>query len=96
MGVSLYYILQSGKKDKTPLLYFSGQLILNFLWTFIFFGLHLQKLALVEIIFLWLIILFTIVKFYKISKIAGVILIPYILWVGFASLLNLFIVILNP
>ncbi len=95
MGVSLYYILVKGGKNRIPLLYFSAQLILNFLWTLIFFGLHSPKIALFEIILLWISILFTMFNFYKVSKPAGIILTPYILWVSFAFLLNLFIVVLN-
>ena len=74
---------------------FAIQLILNIKWSFLFFAFHSPALAFVEIIFLWLAILWTIFKFYKISKNASYLLIPYILWVSFASFLNLSIWLLN-
>jgi translocator protein len=95
MGVTLYYILQDRIKYKRALLFFSVQLILNFFWTVVFFGLHQTGAALVEIIFLWVFIFLTIIESYKISKTASFVLIPYILWVSFAAILNLFIVLLN-
>ncbi len=64
------------------------QLVLNTLWSVIFFGLHSPGGALIEIIFLWLAILATIAAFYKISKPAAWLLVPYILWVSFALYLN--------
>jgi len=48
-----------------------------------------------EIIILWLLILLTLIKFYKIQKIAGLLLVPYLLWVSFASFLNIFVWLLN-
>ena len=74
---------------------FFVQLVLNMIWSIIFFGLHSPGGALVEIIFLWLAILATIVAFYKISKPAAWLLAPYILWVSFAMYLNYLIWILN-
>ena len=70
------------------LTFFAIQLALNALWSFIFFGLHNPFLALLEIILLWLMIYETFVQFNKVNKIAGMLLIPYLLWVTFATLLN--------
>lgn len=70
------------------LLFFSIQLILNALWSILFFGLQNPFLALIEIVVLWLMIFETFIKFSKIDKIAGNLLIPYLLWVGFATILN--------
>ncbi len=98
MGISLYIILKQKLKKKEVrrgLFLFFTQLILNSLWSIIFFGLHNPLLAFVEIIFLWLFIILTIVQFSKISKIASYLLIPYLLWVTFAAFLNLYIWILN-
>ena len=98
MGVSLYLIWMKGlknKKVKTGVKFFSIQLVLNFLWSIFFFGLHSPILGMIDIALLWIAILITIIKFYEISKPASYILIPYLLWVSFASVLNLFIVILN-
>jgi tryptophan-rich sensory protein len=74
---------------------FVVQLILNVLWSIIFFGLHLPGLAFFELLMLWFSILYTIINFYRVSKLAGLILLPYILWVSFAGFLNYFIWILN-
>jgi len=93
MGISLALILN--KKNKTAIIFFVVQLVLNSLWSILFFGLKSPKLAFVEIIFLWLAILITILKFFKISKLAGWLFVPYLLWVSFASVLNLTIVKLN-
>ncbi|RDI04640.1 TspO/MBR family protein [Flavobacterium sp. AG291] len=70
------------------LTFFAIQLALNALWSFIFFGLHNPFLALLEIILLWLMIYETFVQFNKVNKIARMLLIPYLLWVTFATLLN--------
>lgn len=98
MGIALYLIWKKGiktKNFKTAITLFAVQLILNILWSFMFFGLRLPFLAFIEIIILWLAILFTILSFYRISRTAAYLMIPYILWVGFAAVLNYFIFILN-
>ena len=97
MGISFYLVWRKGfnNKTKTAIYLFSTQLLLNFLWTFIFFGLKLMLLAFVEIVILWVMILITILRFYKISKGAAYLLIPYIVWVSFASYLNLAIFLVN-
>ena len=74
---------------------FTVQYILNILWSFIFFGLYLPIFAFFEILALWFTIIFTIVNFYRISKLAAYLLIPYILWVSFAAYLNYSIWMLN-
>lgn len=71
------------------------QLILNLAWSFIFFYLHEIGFALAEIILLLMVIIINAVTFYKIDKWAGLIFIPYILWVSFASFLTYNILILN-
>jgi translocator protein len=97
MGISIYLILTKKlKKEKSQLIaLFSAQLFLNFLWSVIFFGLHLPGLAFAEIAMLWVSILLLIIKFWKFSKTASILLMPYLLWVSFASILNLFVAILN-
>jgi translocator protein len=67
---------------------FSAQLVLNLLWSVIFFGLEAPGLALVEIVALWTAILLTILAFSKISRPAGWLLVPYLAWVSFATALN--------
>jgi tryptophan-rich sensory protein len=71
------------------------QLVLNLLWSFLFFYFKLPFWAFLEIILMWTTILFTIIYFYKINPWAAYIMIPYLLWVGFATLLNGSIWILN-
>ena len=98
MGISAYLIWIKGlknKKVKPALKIFIVQLIFNFLWSIFFFGMHNPILSLIDIILLWITILLTIIKFYELSKPAAYLLIPYILWVSFATLLNFAIVILN-
>lgn len=68
---------------------FVFQLLLNVLWSYLFFGAHRPDLACVDIIVLWLVILATTIGFWRVSVPAGVLLLPYLCWVGFASALNL-------
>ncbi|SNQ60274.1 TspO/MBR family protein [Candidatus Methanoperedens nitratireducens] len=99
MGISLYLVWNKGlqdKKVKISLFIFGVQLVLNVLWSFLFFGLHSPFYAFLEIIILWAAIVLTIVNFFKISRTAGLLLLPYILWVSFAAILNFSIWRLNP
>jgi len=98
MGVAAFLVWKKGlknKKIKRALTYFSIQLFLNFLWSALFFGLHNPLLGLLDIVLLFISIILTIIIFYKISKAASYLLIPYLLWVSFATLLNFSIVLLN-
>lgn len=98
MGISLYLIWSRGfknKETKIALFIFGSQLILNILWSIIFFGLHNPFWAFIEISILWLAILLTTISFYKISKTAAYLLLPYILWVSLAAVLNFSILIIN-
>ena len=73
---------------KKALLFFIIQLTLNAIWSYLFFGLKNPMLALIEIALLWLMIYETYLKFIKINKTAGYLLIPYMAWVSFAAVLN--------
>ena len=97
MGVASYFVLTSGKpaRSKTALTVYGVQLFFNFLWSIIFFDLGWYLFAFFWIIALWLLIILTTVLFRRISKPAGYLMIPYILWVSFAAYLNLGIYILN-
>ena len=96
MAISLYLVWTSGsERKKKALIIFGIQLFLNAIWSPVFFGLQSPGLGLIIIILLWGSIIFTIWEFYKISKLASLILIPYLLWVSFATLLNYFIWQLN-
>lgn len=91
MGIAAFLVWKKGleRRDvKIALGIFVFQLALNTLWSIIFFGLHSPGGALIEIVFLWLAILATIIAFAKISKPAAWLLAPYILWVSFAAYLN--------
>ena len=93
MGVTLYILWQ--KKAKKAIIVFAVQLILNSLWSILFFGLKNPFAAFLEIIILWAAIILTIFYSYKTSKKAAYLLIPYLLWVTFASILNYSIWMLN-
>jgi tryptophan-rich sensory protein len=98
MGISLYFLWihsKEGRKAKIALYYFGLQLVLNMLWSVLFFGLKSPLLGLIEIIILWAAILMTILKSFQVSRTAGILLLPYILWVSFAAVLNFFLWNLN-
>ena len=94
MGVSLYLVWIK-KYDKFAFIVFGVQLFLNALWSIIFFGMKLPLFAFIEIILLWIVILVTIIYFYKLNRISAYLLIPYLLWVSFAAVLNFVLFILN-
>lgn len=83
------------RKKRVALTLFGVQLFLNAIWSIIFFGFQSPDWALVDIVALWLAIVWTIIVFYKISKPAAYLLVPYLFWVSFASYLNYSIWILN-
>lgn len=98
MGIASFLIYEKAWKKEAgrkALKIYVFQLILNSLWSIIFFGLQQPFFAFMELIILWLAILWTILSFYKISKAAAYLLLPYIAWVSFAAYLNLSIAILN-
>jgi translocator protein len=91
MGIALFLIWMKDFKEKgvkTAIAFFIIQLALNVAWSFCFFYWKMPFWALVDIAILWFFILLTLIKFWKINKAAGALLIPYLLWVSFASLLN--------
>jgi len=65
------------------------QLVLNSLWSYLFFGLHRPGFAFIEIVVLWAAIVATLIAFWRTSPPAGALLLPYLAWVSFASALNL-------
>jgi benzodiazapine receptor len=98
MGVAAYLVYQKGFKRpevKRALTVFFIQLLLNALWSIVFFGVHMILGALVNIVVLWVMILATILTFRRISKAAAYLLVPYILWVSFATALNFSLYLLN-
>jgi translocator protein len=99
MGISLFLVWREGLGRpgvKTALYVFAAQIVVNILWSAAFFGLRSPIAGIVVIAILWAIILFNILKFWPISRNAALLLVPYILWVSFAALLNFSIWVLNP
>jgi translocator protein len=99
MGISLYLVLMEWRKGtdvRIPLVLFGIQLVLNTLWSFLFFGLESPAIGLAGILLLWVFILATIISFIRITRTAAILLIPYLAWVSLASYLNYAIFILNP
>ena len=98
MGISLWLIWKSNTpapQKSNAIILFALQLFLNFWWSIIFFKFHSPALALADIILMLILILFTIISFSKISKPAAWLLVPYIAWVSFATILNYTIWMLN-
>lgn len=95
MGIASYLVLTSGKPDDAALAVYGVQLVFNFFWSIIFFNLKLYFFAWIWLVLLWLLILKTALLFRQISKWAGYLMIPYLLWVAFAGYLNLSIYLLN-
>jgi len=99
MGIAAFRVSRVEKnkrKVKAALGLFIVQLFLNFLWSFVFFGWHAIPASFIIISLLWIFLLLLIVQFEKLDKPAGLLLIPYVLWVSFAAVLNYAIWILNP
>ena len=98
MAVSASIVWRQGLENRSvriSLVIFLIQLILNAFWSVVFFGLQSPLYGIIVIVALWIVILLTIIKFFKISIPAGVLLLPYIGWVTFAAALNVSIFILN-
>jgi tryptophan-rich sensory protein len=97
MGITLYRIIQSTDKTwkQKALLLFGIQFMFNFLWSFIFFGLHQMAWALVDIVFLLIFIVLMVFHLYKQDKVAAYLNLPYVLWVSFATVLNLTFILIN-
>ena len=99
MAIAAFLIWRKGleqKEVKSALIIFLAQLVLNVLWSVVFFGLQSPLYGVVVIVALWVVILLTILRFFKLSTAAGALLLPYILWVSFAAVLNVSIWVLNP
>lgn len=99
IGIALFLVWKEGtdRRDvRIALVIFAVQLILNITWSVVFFGYHSLLGGFIVILILWMAILANILAFYLVSKPAGLILIPYIVWVSIASYLNYAVYILNP
>ena len=99
MGIAAFLVWRTGLENPQPrraLMLFSVQLALNISWSGVFFALRSPLAGLVVIAILWITILMTILSFLKVSRPAGLLLLPYIVWVSAATALNASIVIMNP
>lgn len=98
MGVSAWLVWRARgfTGARTALLLFIAQLGVNALWTWLFFVWHQGGLAFAEILLLWVMIVATIILFWRISKVAGALLLPYLAWVTFAAALTYAIWQRNP
>jgi tryptophan-rich sensory protein len=97
MAVAAWLVWREGgwKRHGRTLGLFFLQWLLNAVWTPIFFGMHRSGLAFAEIIMLWIVLAATLRLFWRVSKLAGVLLVPYVVWVSFAAALNFAIWRLN-
>ena len=96
MAIAAWRVWRVAGFESRPLLYWFVQLALNFAWSFIFFGAHHVAFALIEIAVLWLMIVLTTASFFRRDRLAGWLLVPYLVWVSFAGVLNTAIWRLNP
>lgn len=98
MGISSYLVKTAAVDNDTitqALWIYGIQLLINFLWTIIFFNFQLYWFAFFWLIALWIAILVCLIRFAKINMTSGILLIPYLVWVAFAIYLNLAVAILN-
>lgn len=95
IGISYYIYRKNNNDDSLTIKLYYIQLILNYLWSIIFFTLKLRTLAVIWIIILAITIIYLMIRFYKEERTSFYLLIPYILWVLFATYLNIGIVVLN-
>ncbi|NIG54531.1 TspO/MBR family protein [Chitinophaga sp. Cy-1792] len=97
MGISLYLVLQQPPSParRRAIVLFSIQLFLNFWWSILFFQFHWVRVAMADILLLWLFIILMIRQYYRVSATAASLQWPYLAWVSFASILNAAIWYLN-
>ena len=98
MAIAAWLVWRSGglRANRTALSLFVAQLALNALWSWLFFAWHRGAWAFADILVLWALIVATLVSFWRVRPLAGALLIPYLLWVSFASALNYSVWQLNP
>jgi len=98
MGIASYLVLTSGaqhKKISDAIKVYGIQLFFNFFWTILFFNFELYFISFVWLVLLWVLIVITMIMFYRVSVPSAYLLIPYLLWVTFAGYLNISIALMN-
>lgn len=97
MAISAWLVWRRGgfAANARPLGLFAVQLVFNALWSWLFFGLKNPALALIDIVLLWVAIAATLAAFYRVHRVAGWLLVPYLAWVSFATVLNATLWLLN-
>jgi tryptophan-rich sensory protein len=95
MAISLLLVLQRTSFFSKPVFLFMAQMVFNLAWTPLFFKYKLARFALVDLLLLVLVLVFTIRAFYNIKPIAAYLLLPYLAWLGLAGYLNTYIVLHN-
>jgi benzodiazapine receptor len=98
MGIAAWLVWRDGgwRRQRGALTLFVVQLALNALWSWLFFSWHRGALAFADIVLLWLLIVATLVGFWRVRPLAGALLLPYLCWVSFAAALNYAVWHLNP
>jgi tryptophan-rich sensory protein len=98
IGIAAWLVWRVGgfRAARGALTLFLAQLALNALWSWLFFGWHRGALAFADILLLWALIIATLIAFWRVRVLAGCLLVPYLLWVSFASVLNHAVWQLNP
>lgn len=98
MGIALFFVWKAPKVKKTNegLMLFGAQLIFNVIWSIVFFGFRSIVGGVLSIVVLLILILMTTAQFYRIDKRAAYLMVPYLLWVCFATMLNIAVYFLNP
>jgi len=98
MGIAAWLVwrIDGFRGARTALTLFLVQLAVNALWSWLFFAWHLGAASFADIVVLWVLIVATMITFWRISRLAAALLVPYLLWVSFASVLNYYMWQLNP
>ena len=98
MGVAAWLVWKErgAAAAKGALSMFVAQLVANALWSWLFFAWHKGTVALVDLALLWIVVLIVIMRFFRVSKVAAALLVPYLMWLSFAGALNYAVVQRNP
>lgn len=95
IGAARVWLTDNSRLKNRAMIVYALQLFFNFFWSILFFNFQAYGLAFFWLIGLWILILLMIIRFYNIDKTAGLLQIPYLLWVSFAGYLNYMVYMLN-